>query len=123
MYYANFSLPIITLNLYLLQSDFHAYPALSEYMGLEFTSEVLALNMPEYLPQNQQVRCDGVEMKLLVFTIHHLIFYPWLTLFYLGSAIQLNTIYDDNNGNVWMFCLGSAIQLNTIYMMIMVMFG
>lgn len=33
----------------------HAYPALGEYMGLEFTHEVLALNMPEYIPGNQQL--------------------------------------------------------------------
>lgn len=31
-----------------------AYPALGEYMGLEFTDEILAVNMPEYLPVHQQ---------------------------------------------------------------------
>ncbi|KAK4319151.1 hypothetical protein Pmani_009886 [Petrolisthes manimaculis] len=28
----------------------HLYPALDDYMGLEFTQEILAANMPEYLP-------------------------------------------------------------------------
>lgn len=28
----------------------HLYPALGEYMGLEFTPEILAANMPEYMP-------------------------------------------------------------------------
>merc|ERR1719334_3027425 len=32
-----------------------AYPALGDYMGLEFSDEVLALNMPEYLPHHMQV--------------------------------------------------------------------
>lgn len=28
----------------------HLYPALGDYMGLEFTHEIIAANMPEYLP-------------------------------------------------------------------------
>ncbi|KAA0202269.1 hypothetical protein HAZT_HAZT002460 [Hyalella azteca] len=35
------------------KSGGHAYPGLSEYMGLEFTDEILRLNMPEYLPGQQ----------------------------------------------------------------------
>lgn len=35
------------------QSAGVAYPALGEYMGLEFTDEIIALNMPEYLPPQQ----------------------------------------------------------------------
>jgi len=37
------------------QAGGHAYPALGEYMGMEFSHELLALNMPEYLPNNSQV--------------------------------------------------------------------
>lgn len=32
----------------------HLYPALDDYMGLEFTQEVIAANMPEYLPVAQR---------------------------------------------------------------------
>lgn len=32
----------------------HMYPALDEYMGLEFTQEIIAANMPEYLPVAQR---------------------------------------------------------------------
>lgn len=31
-----------------------AYPGLAEYMGLEFSEEIIRANMPEYLPKNQQ---------------------------------------------------------------------
>ena len=34
----------------------HAYPQLLEYMGLELTEEEIKLNMPEYIPGNNQVR-------------------------------------------------------------------
>ncbi len=30
-----------------------AYPGLAEYMGMELSVDVIAANMPEYLPQNQ----------------------------------------------------------------------
>jgi hypothetical protein len=30
-----------------------AYPGLAEYMGMELSVNVIAANMPEYLPQNQ----------------------------------------------------------------------
>lgn len=30
----------------------HVYPALGDYMGLELSSDVIALNMPEYLVQS-----------------------------------------------------------------------
>ena len=29
------------------------YPGLAEFMGLELSDEIIAANMPEYLPQNQ----------------------------------------------------------------------
>lgn len=32
----------------------HLYPTLDDYMGLEFTQEVIAANMPEYLPVAQR---------------------------------------------------------------------
>lgn len=40
-----------------------AYPGLAEYMGMELTRDIIAANMPEYLPENQQrslvLRSDG----------------------------------------------------------------
>jgi len=30
-----------------------AYPGLAEYMGMELSREMIAANMPEYLPENQ----------------------------------------------------------------------
>lgn len=42
--------------LFFLQSQntlAHLYPSLGDYMGLEFTDEVIAANMPEYLAVSQ----------------------------------------------------------------------
>lgn len=33
----------------------HVYPSLGDYMGLELSSDVIALNMPEYQMQVHQV--------------------------------------------------------------------
>jgi hypothetical protein len=30
-----------------------AYPGLAEYMGMELSRDIIAANMPEYLPENQ----------------------------------------------------------------------
>lgn len=42
----------------------HAYPSLGDYMGLEFSQEVIALNMPQYLPQNMQVAASRVSAPI-----------------------------------------------------------
>ena len=34
----------------------HLYPTLNDYMGLEFTQEMIAANMPEYLHSHNQVK-------------------------------------------------------------------
>ena len=33
-----------------------SYPELAEYMGMELSRDMIAANMPEYLPENQVIR-------------------------------------------------------------------
>jgi len=40
----------------------HAYPGLGEYMGMEFSHDMLALNMPEYLPSAVQLPPTGASL-------------------------------------------------------------
>lgn len=49
------------------------YPTLNEYMGLEFTQDVLAANMPEYL---------GVAYPDTVSKIHKLYCFDRLLIYY-----------------------------------------
>ncbi|KAF2363733.1 PDZ domain [Trinorchestia longiramus] len=52
-----------------VHSGGHAYPALGEYMGLEFTDEIIRLNMPEYLPGQQLQPVHGGQLLELNGTV------------------------------------------------------